>query len=374
MAAIESTATDAARLHVRVAARLSDSFSLEAAFEAPPGFTMLLGPSGGGKTTLLDCIAGLRQPDSGRVALGSRVVFDSSLKVNLPMQVRRIGYLFQNLALFPHLTVGQNVEYGIAGQSATERHAQATEILETFRIPHLATRKPAEISGGERQRTALARSLVTNPDLLLLDEPLAALDKSIKSRIVDDLRAWNAARGIPILYVTHSPEEAFALGERVIVLEDGKILGQGMPQDVLAAPRHETIAQVVGFENVFDATVKSLAESHGTMLCQLERTATELEVPLGHRAAGDEVRIAIRAGDIMVATESPHGLSARNTFPGRVTAIRREGVTVILSVEAGVTFEVHVTPGAREQLHLAVGQQLWLVVKTYSCHLVRPTA
>lgn len=370
---VESKTAGAARLSVQVAARPSNSFSLEAAFEAPPGFTMLLGPSGGGKTTLLNCIAGLLRPDSGRVALGSRVLFDSSLKIDVPVQNRRLGYLFQNLALFPHLTIEQNVEYGIAGMSAAERSAQAARILESFRIPHLARRKPAQISGGERQRAALARSIVTNPDLLLLDEPLAALDKNTKSRIIDDLRAWNSAHNIPILYVTHSPEEAFALGERVVVMEAGKILGQGMPHDVLSAPRHETIAQVVGFENVFDATVRSLMESHGTMLCQLERTATELEVPLGHCAVGDEVRIAIRAGDIMVATERPHGLSARNTFQGRVTAIRREGITVIMSVESGVVFEVHVTPGAREQLHLAEGQQLWLVVKTYSCHLVQPT-
>ena len=159
-------------------------------------------------------------------------------------------------------------------------------MLDSFRIAHLVARKPGEISGGERQRVALARSLVTNPSVLMLDEPLSALDHATKSRILDDLRDWNAAHEIPILYVTHSPEEAFALGERVVVLEGGRILAQGMPQFVLTTPRHETIAQVVGFENVFDATVKSIAETQGTMLCQLDGSPAQLEVPLGHAETG----------------------------------------------------------------------------------------
>ena len=224
---------------------------------------MLLGPSGGGKTTLLNCIAGFARPDTGRIALGARVLFDSDARIDMPVAERRLGYVFQNLALFPHLTVAQNVQYGIAKLPAEERRARMMTMLESFRIAHLIARKPGEISGGERQRAALARSLVTNPAALLLDEPLVALDNATKSKILDDLRAWNAAHEIPILYVTHSPEEAFALGERVVVLEGGRILAQGMPQYVLSTPRHETIAQVVGFENVFDATVKSICRDSG---------------------------------------------------------------------------------------------------------------
>src|SRR5208282_685852 len=265
---------------------------------------------------------------------------------------------------FPHLTVEQNVQYGIAKMPAAERRARMMTMLESFRIAHLIARKPNEISGGERQRAALARSLVTNPAILLLDEPLVALDNATRSKILDDLRDWNAAHEIPILYVTHSPEETFALGERVIVLEGGRILAQGMPQYVLTTPRHETIAQVVGFENVFDATVKSIAEAQGTMLCQLDSTTTQLEVPLGHAEAGSRLKVAIRAGDIIVASEQPQHLSARNSFPGRVQSIRREGVRVVVMVEAGATFEVHLTPAAIDDLGLEIGKTAWLVIKT----------
>jgi molybdate transport system ATP-binding protein len=360
-------------LSVRIGYRTSNGFALEAAFEASPGFTMILGPSGSGKTTLLNCIAGFVRPDEGRISVAGRVLFDSDERIDTAPAARQFGYVFQNLALFPHLTAAQNVEYGLAGLGADERHQRAAAMLDTFRIAHLAARKPGEISGGEGQRVALARSLVTNPDALMLDEPLAALDTSTKSRILDDLRAWNAAREIPILYVTHSPEEAFALGERVVVLEAGRILAQGMPQFVLTTPRHETVAQVVGFENVFDATVKSIALTQGTMFCQLDGSATQIEVPLGHAEPGERIRIAIRAGDIIVATERPHGLSARNALQGRVLSLRREGVRVVVTIDAGATFEAHLTPGAVDSLHLQAGEDVWLVIKTYSCNLVDPS-
>jgi molybdate transport system ATP-binding protein len=346
---------------------------LEAELETSAGFTMLLGPSGCGKTTLLNCIAGFVRPDAGRITLGTRVLFDSSSGVDVPVPERHLGYMFQNLALFPHMTVEQNVQYGLVKLPANERRARMMAMLESFRIPHLVARKPSQISGGERQRVALARSLVTNPTMLLLDEPLSALDAASKSKILDDLRDWNMAHGIPILYVTHSPEEAFAVGEHVVALQSGRILTQGTPQDVLSKPRHETIAQIVGFENVFDATVQSIDEAHGTMICQLHDSSTQLEVPLGWTELGAPVRIAIRAGDIMLATEQPHGLSARNAFRGKIVSMRREGVTVIVMVEAGATFEVHLTPVSADDLKLNESAQVWLVIKTYSCNIVQPS-
>jgi molybdate transport system ATP-binding protein len=357
-------------LSVDVVKRLN-SFTLQANLQAPAGFTMLLGPSGGGKTTLLNCIAGLVRPDAGRIAIGSKVLFDSAAGIDLPVAQRRLGYLFQDLALFPHMTVAQNVRYGIAKLPAAPRQARMMALLKSFRIAHLAGRKGAEISGGERQRAALARSLVTDPDVLLLDEPLTALDTATKSKIVDDLRAWNTARAIPIVFVTHSPQEAFALGEWVVVIEAGQVVAQGMPQEVLTSPRHETVAQIVGFENVFDAAVTALHEHQGTMLCRLESSDCELEVPLARTEVGCEIRIAIRAGDIMIAAERPHGLSARNTLRCCIQSIRREGVTVILGVDAGVIFEVHITPSAVDELRLVPGREVWLVIKTYSCNLVQ---
>ncbi len=167
----------------------SQEFVLEVEFQAGPGFTILFGPSGAGKTTLLDCVAGLATPDSGRISVGDRTLFNVSERTDLPVAKRRIGYVFQNLALFPHLTVEQNVQYGLAHLPQAERAAQASAILQAFRIEALARRYPREISGGESQRTALARTLVTDPAVLLLDEPLAALDAATKTKIIDDLRS-----------------------------------------------------------------------------------------------------------------------------------------------------------------------------------------
>ena len=333
---------------------------------------MLLGPSGGGKTTVLNCIAGLVRPDSGRIAAGERLFFDSEAHVDLPVAKRRIGYVFQNLALFPHLTVEENIQYGIIKLPVQERRQRMTALLDSFRITHLLDIKPNQISGGERQRVALARSLVTDPVLLLLDEPLTALDLSTKATILDDLREWNSSHEIPIVYVTHSPEEAFALGEHVVVVEAGRVIAKGSPQDVLRAPRQETIAQIVGFENVFDAVVLAHDERQGTMLCRVGNGGRELEVPLAHAEIGSQIRIAIRAGDIIIAGERPHALSARNTFEGRIADIKREGTRVIVNVDAGAFFEVHITPSACEELQLEPGKMVWLVIKTYSCNLVEP--
>ncbi|MBI3405968.1 MAG: ATP-binding cassette domain-containing protein, partial [Acidobacteria bacterium] len=194
----------------------TSSFILDVSIDVSPGITILFGPSGAGKSTLLDCIAGLTPPGAGRVAINEDVLFDSSMGTNLPAQKRRIAYVFQTLALFPHLSIEENVSYGLSKLPEEDRRRRVEEILAAFRVEKLRKQKPTAISGGERQRVALARSLVTNPRVLLLDEPLTGLDAALKAAIVEDLRSWNAAKRSPILYVTHSREEVDALGERVI--------------------------------------------------------------------------------------------------------------------------------------------------------------
>ena len=168
-------------------------FSLDVDFSAAPGFTILFGPSGSGKTTLLDCVAGLATPDAGRIAVGERMLFDAGSHISTPVAKRGVGYVLQDLALFPHLTVEQNTEYGLAHLPRSTRKQRAAVMLQEFRIDHLRQQRPGEISGGERQRVALARALVTDPCVLLLDEPLAALDAATKAKILDDLRWWNQA-------------------------------------------------------------------------------------------------------------------------------------------------------------------------------------
>ena len=350
-------------------------FSLDVEFSAAPGFTILFGPSGSGKTTLLDCVAGLATPQSGRIAVGDRILFDVSTHVNVPVAKRHVGYVLQDLALFPHLTVGQNTEYGVAHLPHAERKQRAAAMLQEFGIHHLRQQRPTKISGGERQRVALARALVTEPSVLMLDEPLTALDAATKAKILDDLRGWNQAHRIPILYVTHSREEVIALGERVLVLEDGRIIAEGSPHAVLSAPLQETVAQLAGFENIFDATVWLVHEDRGTMTCRLPGTSEGafvlLETPLIRAEQGSHLRVGIRAGDILLAIAKPEGLSARNVLPGKLVSLERRDMLISARVNCGVEMEVHLTLAARDALGLVEGRDVWLVIKTYSCHLMR---
>lgn len=319
---------------------------------------------------MLDCLAGLLRPDAGRISLNDDILFDSETGIDRPVQARRVAYVFQTLALFPHMTAEENVTYGLSRVPEEDRLACVQEILKAFRVENLRSQKPNEISGGEKQRVALARSLVTQPRVLLLDEPLTGLDAVLKAAIVDDLRAWNAARGIPILYVTHSRDEVDALGERVIAMENGRIVSEGTPHEVLEAPRRNKLAQAAGFENLLVGTVVDLREADGVMRVRLAGSACEIEVPLGYAVKGDRVRLAIRAGDILLATARPQGLSARNVIEGRILTLERRGNLVSARVDCGVTFTVHVTPGAVRALELAEQRQVWLVLKTHSCHLV----
>jgi molybdate transport system ATP-binding protein len=359
-----------ARVQREFRERQARAFVLDVTIEAPPGITILFGPSGAGKSTLLDCIAGLQKPELGKIAVADSLLFDSTAGVNLPAQERHIAYVFQSLALFPHMTALQNVSYGLSKLPTEERNDRATEALRMFRVSDLANKKAGEISGGEQQRVALARSLVTQPQALLLDEPLTGLDAELKASIIDDLRGWNAARRIPILYVTHSRDEVDALGERVIALDHGRIMSQGTPLEVLNAPRRKRLAQAAGFENVLTGTVLDLRETDGVMRVRLGQSTSEIEVPLGHAVPGDTVHVAVRAGDILLATALPHGLSARNVLEGKIISLERRGTLVVARVESGVTFTVHVTPGAERALELAVGKRVWLVLKTHSCHFV----
>jgi len=367
------------------------SFQLVSQFQVEPGVTILLGHSGAGKTTLLRCIAGLADMQEGRIAIGDRVFFDSSRKINLEPRQRNVAFVFQNLALFPHLTVEENVAYGLRKLSQAERSAKAGAIMTSFRISHLAKRLPGDVSGGEQQRVALARALVIEPAVLLLDEPLSSLDVCTKARIIEDLRNWNAERRIPIVYVTHDHEEVLALGERVITLEQGRIAAESSPLNAWAASqpasRWGSRPGSTPCENRFEATVVASQEAAGSMTCRLAGSTAELQSPLTSAAAGTRVHLAIAADDILISANQPDLLSDCNLIPGRLLRISRVGDKLQALVAAlapadpshclpdpiQVTYHFRVTLSAKFLGSPAAlrSNEVWLMIPKQNCQMVR---
>jgi len=258
-------------------------FQLECNFEAGREVVVLFGPSGAGKTSVLDCIAGFRRPERGRITLGNQIIFCSQDGSDVPVRRRRIGYLSQQPALFPHLSVRQNVGFGLLDLPRAEREARVDSILERFRITSLAASRAAVISGGEQQRVALARALVCQPELLLLDEPLSGLDLTLKSLLLELLFDWQRERAVPMLYVTHEQAEAYSLSRRVLVMEAGRVVADGEPHQIFTAPVSREQAVLSGYENVFDAVVEEIHPAVGTMTCRVAGTGLLLESPLANK-------------------------------------------------------------------------------------------
>jgi len=212
-----------------------DGFTLDVALACPPGITCVMGPSGAGKSTILALLAGLAQPDRGRVVLGDEVWLDRAKDVCVPTHRRRLAFVFQQLALFPHMTAERNVAYALHDQLPRgERHARARTLLERVGVGHLARRRPRTFSGGEAQRVALARALARSPQLVLLDEPFSALDRDLRAQLVALVRELVAELGVPLVHVTHSVAEARQLADQVVRIEKGKVVAQGAPAEVLA--------------------------------------------------------------------------------------------------------------------------------------------
>jgi len=221
------------------------SFELDVSFEVPPGVTVLFGPSGSGKSRTLGCIAGIVRPDAGRIVLGGDVWFDDARGLELPIHERRVAYVFQSLALFPHMTAEENVAYGVArGTPAAERRSHAHAMLAKMRVGHLADRKPQTFSGGEAQRVALARAFAMKPRVLLLDEPFSALDAGVKKDLLAEVGEWLSREALPAILVTHDAEEAGALGDQVVLLEKGRVVREAAMDDpTLSLPKIRAAAK-----------------------------------------------------------------------------------------------------------------------------------
>jgi molybdate transport system ATP-binding protein len=342
------------RFTLRVEARLGE------------GVTAVMGPSGSGKTSLLEALAGLRRKARGRISVSGEVLLDSEGGVCRPPEARGIGYVPQDAGLFPHLTALGNVRFGARGEPALVEGA-----VETLEISSLRDRYPRSLSGGEKQRVALARALATRPRLLLLDEPLAALDVGLRERILPYLLRIRDEWRVPCLYVTHNVGEALALAGHVLLLRAGQVEAQGAPLDLLSSPGLSREAEA-GIENLLSGRVLSHDAEGGVTRVKVEE-GPEVSVALApERAPGSMVTVALRAEDILVAVEPPHGLSARNVYEARIVSLERTGVDMTLRcrLRDGGVLLARITPAAAAALSLSPDRPVWLAVKSHSVRIV----
>jgi molybdopterin-binding protein len=320
-------------------------------------YCIILGPTGAGKTILLETIAGIHYPKNGRILLNGNDITQT------PPEKRGIGMVYQDYMLFPHMTVAENIGFGLKerGVSKKEWHAAVRDIAKTFGISHLLERYPKTLSGGEQQRTAIARSLLLRPSVLLLDEPLSALDTITRERLRDELKAIHKETGMTILHITHHFEDIYALANRVVVMREGTIVQEGTPDMIMHHPVSDFIANFTGMENIFtgDAVVtqSGIVEIHiGTTII---RTVTELT---------GRVHAGIRPEDMIISTE-PFTSSAQNSFFGVVTEIIDSGVYSKIVVEAGIILTAVLTRQSIQRLGITFGSMVWLTFKATSVHV-----
>jgi molybdate transport system ATP-binding protein len=329
--------------------------------------TVLFGESGCGKTTVLRCLAGLERPEEGRIEFGSQVWFDASLRRFAPPQERNIGFVSQDYALFPHLTVGRNIGYGLRGLSAVEREGRVVETARWLGLDGLENRLPRELSGGQQQRVALARAMVRRPRLLLLDEPLSALDAPTRHRVRAELRELLCQLEIPTLLVTHDRSEATALGDRLIVMESGAIVQQGTVEEVFNRPRSVSVAGILAVETVQAGRVLEVAGGLVTVAVGGVRlTALDHELPLNTA----EVFVCVRAEDVIIAKSANLQSSPRNRLAGTVRALALEGPMVRIDLDCGFPLSAVLTKQACEELGLRVNDPVVALVKVPHVHLI----
>ncbi len=353
-------------LDVRLAHRIHPGLAIDAAFRLGEESGILFGPSGAGKSTILRLIAGLERPDSGRIRLGDSVLFDSAEGVRVPLRSRRIGLIFQDDLLFPHLSVAGNVRFGLQGIPRREAEARVTEVAGLCGIEPLLGRRPGTLSGGERQRVGLARALAPRPRLLLCDEPVSALDLDARHGLIDRIKAVRRTEGIPMLYITHAIDEAVALGDRLFLLSGGRIAAEGTPLDVLAAGAGDP-ARWPSLRNVFPAVVEGHDLGERSTTVRLV-DGPILVVPRLARPAGSRLWVGVRSDDVVLARGPVGAVSARNLIDGRVDRVVRHGDDAeVLVRTGGVVWVVGVVAAAVESLGLIEGAEVRMIVKARSC-------
>jgi molybdate transport system ATP-binding protein len=355
-------------LSVSVTRRLG-SFTLAAAFTAPiPGVTALFGRSGSGKTTLVNIIAGLLAPDEGEVQLADTVLTDTRRHIAVPAQQRHIGYVFQDARLFPHLTIAGNLRYGLKRAARRPQFIGFEEVVALLGLGALLERRPHRLSGGERQRVALGRALLSQPRLLLLDEPLAALDAARREEVLPYLVALRDRLSVPMVYVSHQFEEVLRLATWIVLLESGQVLAHGPVNGISLRPE---LRRIVGPElvgSVLEGLVTRVDASGGTVDLVIGTGTGTLKVSLREVPVGARVRVQLLARDIILATQPAQGLSVRNALAGTVRDIAPdEDESVLVRIDVGGAMVLaRITQAARQALRLEPGDAVWALVKAVS--------
>jgi len=348
-------------LEVEVKTRLGD-FRLDARFQGAAGVTVLYGPSGAGKSSVLAAVAGALKPEAGRIALGDDVLFDSARGVDTPMERRRVGWVFQDARLFPHLSVDGNLRFGLkrAQSRGLAGPIRFDEVVEALGVGHLLHRRPRDLSGGERQRVGLGRALLSQPRLLLLDEPLASLDAARRAEILPFLERVRGF-GVPIVYVTHSLAEAVRLGDRMAVMRNGAVVAEGPLAEVVSRPQ----LMLTGSHARDGAALEGVVQAHDHRLTLVRAGPWEIRAPRLDLELGAAVRLFVLARDVMLALEAPRRISARNVLPGKIAGLEaQDGRVLVRVVSDGAILLAALTPDAVDDLALKPGMAVWAVVKS----------
>jgi molybdate transport system ATP-binding protein len=353
-------------LEVRLCLERGD-FTLDVQFTAAsPGITALFGRSGSGKTTLVHLLAGLLEPSGGLIALDGEKLFDSAVGFNVPAHRRRVGCVFQDLRLFPHLNVAGNLRYGLERAAPQSRRITMERIVVLLDLGPLLARRTWQLSGGERQRVALGRALLGQPRLLLLDEPLAAIDAARREEVLPYFERLRDELALPIVLVTHQFEDIVRLATDVVLMESGRVLAHGSLPAISLRPELTLLLGSEGLGAVIEGRVDSIDAPSG--LATVTAGASRLLVPAGGLHVGRDLHLQLLARDVILATAPPVGLSVRNQLQGVITAIHPEAAhNVMVSLDAsGLPLLARVTKAAALDLQLSVGQHVWILIKAVS--------
>jgi molybdate transport system ATP-binding protein len=332
--------------------------------------TVLFGPSGSGKSTTLRCLAGLERPDWGVIRFGDEIWFDAERNIFLPPQQRRIGYLFQDYALFPHLTVEQNIAYGLGKLREAARRQRVEEISALLELAGLEDRYPRQLSGGQQQRVALARTLVCRPRLLLLDEPLSALDAPTREQLRRQLRHWLFELKISALLVTHDRIEALALGDYLVVFHAGRVCQSGSVQQVFSAPADLNVAHIVGVDTIEQGRIVKISDGLATIAIG-QKQLVALAPSADNGGIETEVYVCIHAEDVTLETgaDMPK-ISARNHLVGRIRSLHREGPIVRVNLDCGFPLKALITNQACQNMRLQEQGEVVALIKATAIHVI----